>query len=283
MKIKTIKKLVLENILLLIPLLLYGIFKNGYLIYERGLINIIYVFKPLYLILISIVIKFIIDLILYRKIKIDYNLLCLCLVGMIMPYNINLIIYGVTLTIAYILSIFINKHFKFNSVCFIYLIIVLVNSIFYSFTYQNILEITFNYNFSYLDLLTGRNIGGISSTSVLFSLLIYAYLTFNIYYKKDIPLSINITYLILMFIYFGITKDSSYLLNSELIFGSVFVATLPISSPFKSIHQIFYGIFIGILSFIISLLFNSVISIYIAIFIASLVINIKVKKLLNTK
>ena len=38
MKRKTIKKLVLENIYLLIPLVLYGIYKNGYLVYSRNLL-----------------------------------------------------------------------------------------------------------------------------------------------------------------------------------------------------------------------------------------------------
>lgn len=49
MKKKTIDKLVIERIILLVPLLLYGIYKNGFLLYKSGIINMVNVFKPLYL------------------------------------------------------------------------------------------------------------------------------------------------------------------------------------------------------------------------------------------
>lgn len=283
MKKKNIKALVIQNLILLIPFILYGVFKNGYLIYERGLINFASIFKPLYLIIISIFIKCIIDLILYRKIKFDYNLLSLVLVAMIMPYNINLLVYTITLLFTYLISLFLNKKFKLNTVCFIYLITVLVNSLMYSFTYQNILESTFNYNFSYFDLLMGRNIGGIASTSIFFCLIIYIYLTNNIYYKKNIPLAINITYLFLALIFFLITKNNNYLLNSELLFGSIFISTLPLSSPYRRLSQIFYGIFIGLVAFIVAVCFNSTISIYIATMVASLFVNIPLYEIINNK
>ncbi len=283
MKKKKTSYLVWENIILLIPLIIYGIFKNGYLIYEKGYINFYQIFKPLYLVLIGIIIKFIIDLIKDHKIKIDYNLVYIILIGMIMPYNINLIIYSVSLLILYIITLFLEKYLKFNKVCFIYLIIILINFIFNEFTFQNILESRFTYSFTFFDLLVGRSIGSISTTSIFFSLLSFSYLTFSYYYKKDIPLFINITYLFLSFIYLIITKDNSYLLNSEVLFASIFIAPLPKYSPLRRINQIIYGISIGILTFIGAVLFNSIISIYLVIFIISLLPNIKLKKKLSNK
>ena len=283
MKKKKTSYLVMENIILLIPLIIYGIFKNGYLIYEKGYINFYQIFKPLYLVLIGVIIKFIIDLIRYHKIKIDYNLVYVILIGMIMPYNINLIIYSVSLLILYIITLFLEKYLKFNKVCFIYLIIILINFIFNEFTFQNILESRFTYSFTFFDLLVGRSIGSISTTSIFFSLLSFSYLTFSYYYKKDIPLFINITYLFLSFIYLIITKDNSYLLNSEVLFASIFIAPLPKYSPLRRINQIIYGISIGILTFIGAVLFNSIISIYLVIFIISLLPNIKLKKKLSNK
>ena len=283
MKKKKTSYLVWENIILLIPLIIYGIFKNGYLIYEKGYINFYQIFKPLYLVLIGIIIKFIIDLIKDHKIKIDYNLVYIILIGMIMPYNINLIIYSISLLILYIITLFLEKYLKFNKVCFIYLIIILINFIFNEFTFQNILESRFTYSFTFFDLLVGRSIGSISTTSIFFSLLSFSYLTFSYYYKKDIPLFINITYLFLSFIYLIITKDNSYLLNSEVLFASIFIAPLPKYSPLRRINQIIYGISIGILTFIGAVLFNSIISIYLVIFIISLLPNIKLKKKLSNK
>ena len=278
MKNSKTSDLVLNNIYLLIPLIIYGIFKNGYLIYEKGLINIFMILKPLYLVLIGFIIKIIIDLIKYKKVKIDYNLIYVIVIGMIMPYNIKILLYIVTFTLTYIFSLFLEKYIKVNKVCLMYLIIVLVNALFNEFTFMSILEQNYVYRFDFFDLLIGRCIGGISSTSILFSLIAYTILINNYYYKKEIPFVINITYLTLAFIYFIITNNSNLLLNSELIFASVFVCTLPEYSPYKEKNQIVYGIMIALIAFIISMFFNSILSIYIATLILSLMQNITIRQ-----
>ena len=159
MKSKSTKSLVLEMSFLLIPLILYGIFKNGYLVYEKGLISFYAVFKVFYLILIALGIKFIFDLIFKHKIIIDYDLLYVILIAMIMPYNINLIVYTITFLITYIITTLLEKKFTFNKVCLIYLVIILINSLFTKFTFLNILDERFSYNFSFFDLLMGRVVG----------------------------------------------------------------------------------------------------------------------------
>jgi len=277
MKNNKTSKLVLLNIYLLIPLIMYGIYKNGYLIYSKGLINFVSIFKPLFLVLIAVVIKIIIDLIKHKKVKIDYNLVYVILIGMIMPYNINYIIYIISFIILYIITLLIEKYIKFNKICFIYLIIFLINYLVKDFTYLTPLEQNYSFSYSFMDLLVGRNIGGISTTSILFSLLAYIVLVNNYYYKKDIPLTINITYLLLIIIYSIIISNTTYLLNSELIFASIFVSPLPEYSPYKQKSQIVYGICIGALTFILTILFNSIISIYISTFVVSLTPNIKIK------
>ena len=266
---KSVNKLIIENICLLIPLIVYAIYKNGFLIYQKGLINIFGIFKPLYLVIISIIIKTVIDLIKYKKIKIDYNFVYVILISMIMPYNINIILYTITFSILYFLSLIIEKYINLNKVCYISLIIILINFTFNDFTYFNPLEQNYTFKFEFLDYLFGRNIGSISTTSIMFSLLSFIYLINNYYYKKDIPFFINITYIILAFIYLFITNNSSYLLNSELIFASIFIAPLPLYSPYKGFNQIIYAISIGIISFIISIISNSILATYIAIFIVS--------------
>jgi len=269
------KDLIIQNILLLIPLIIYGLYKNGYLIYEKKLISIVGIFKPLYLVLIGVIIKIIIDLIRYKKIKTDYNLVYSVLIGMIMPYNINIYIYIIAFTLLYILSIFLEKYLKFNKVCFIYLVIILINFLLNEYTFKSILELKYDYSFSFLDLLFGRSVGGISSTNILFSLIAYSIFITNFYYKKDVPLAINASYLLLAIIYFLFTNNSEYLLNSDLVFGSIFIATLPMYSPYRIKEQIIYSILIGLLTFLLSLYFNSIISIYLVIFIISLLANIK--------
>ena len=269
------RDLVIQNILLLLPLIIYAIYKNGYLIYEKKLISLVMIFKPLYLCLIGVLIKIVIDLIRYKKVIIDFNLLYVILIGMIMPYNINLLIYFGIFTILYIICLFLDKWIKYNKVCFIYLVIILINFIINKYTFMTPLEENYAFSFSFLDILMGRSIGGISSTSIIFSLIAYLILLSNYYYKKDIPFTINLTYIICMVIYFYITKNSNYLINSDLVFGSIFVATLPTFSPYKERTQIITSIFIGLIAFILSIYFNSIISIYLSIFIMSLLPNIK--------
>ena len=278
MKKSNVKNLVKLNIILLIPFLIYGLYKNGYLIYMKGLISGYMVFKPLYLTLISLIIKVVVDLFIYKKVKIDYNLVYLILISLIMPYNINLIVYSITLLITYLLTLFLSKHFKFNNVCFMYLILILVNYLFNGLSFLNPMEAKYTFSFSSLDILMGRSVGGISSTSIILSLLVFSYYTFNFYYKKDIPLFINLTYLILTFIYFLITKDNNFMINSEVIFGSIFISTLPMFSPGKRILQILYGILIGLLTFILIFITGKIISIYLATFVVSLLINVKIRQ-----
>lgn len=278
MKNNKTSEILINNIYLLIPLIIYGIFKNGYLVYEKGLINIFMIFKPLYLVLIGVIIKIIFDIIKNKKIKLDYDIVYVIIIGMIMPYNINILVYIVSFTFIYIITNYLEKYMKFNKVCLIYLVILLINCIFEEFTFLNILDKNYSYSFEFIDLLMGRNIGGISSTSILFSLIAYIILINSFYYKKDIPFIINIVYLGLAFIYFTITNNSTLLINSELIFASIFVCPLPLYSPYKEKNQIVYSIMIGIITFVISLLFNSVISIYIATLIMSLIQNISIRQ-----
>ena len=275
MKKKTTRSLVITNIIFLIPLIIYGVFKNGYLLYDRNLIPFYLIFKPIYLTIVSIVIKFAFDLIINHRLSINYNLLYMVLVSMIMPYNINFIIYTITLIITYFLTTLLESKIKFNKVCLMALIIILVNSIFYKFTYLSPLEAKFNFAFSFFDLLMGRSIGSISSTSIFFSLLAYTLLINSYYYKKDMPLAINLTFLGLAFITYLFNHDLSFLLNSEIIFASIFIATLPKYSPYKVKDQVISGILIGLITFIIALFFNDTISIYLAIFLVSLLGNLK--------
>ena len=272
------RDLVYQKLLLLFPLIIYSLYKNGYLIFKKDLIGLSMIFKPLYLILIGVVIKIGYDLIFYKKIKVDYNLLNVVLISMIVPYNMNILLYGGILLIIYPLTNLLYKVVKFNKVAFIYLIIIFISIIFKPLVFKTPLELNYSYSFNFINLLMGRSIGGISSTSILFSLLAYSILIFNYYYKKDIPLVINITYLILSFIYFIILGNSNYLLNSELIFASIFIATIPNGSPYRRLMQIIYGILIGIITFIISIYYNSIIAVYIAILFLSLFLNIRQKK-----
>lgn len=266
---RSLSFLIKEQIFLLIPLILYSIYKNGYLLYQKGLIGFASIFKIIFLILISVLIKIVIDYIKHKKIILDYNLLYVILIALCMPYNINLLIYTILFSILYTLSIYLDKYIKINKVCLISLIIILINGIIFDFSYLNPLEKNYSFNFTVIDLLMGRSVGSIGTTSAIFVIVAYLYLLNNFYYKKNIPLAINATYLILYLIYLLIFKDSAFLLHNELIFASVFVATIPEFSPYNERMQLLYGVLIGLLSFAITILVHPYIAPYLSILIVS--------------
>ncbi len=272
------KNLVLLELALLIPFIFYSLYKNGYLIYSKGLISGVAIFKILYLLLISLGIKIGLDLIKYRKVKIDYNLVYAFLIPMIVPYNINYLLYTVITLISFIINFFLTKKISYNPVCLSYIAIILGEYLLFGLDFQSPLESNYTFSFSLIDLLFGRLTGGIASTSIILSLLAFSILIYNFYYKKDIPLYLNFTYLLLTFLYFLITKDSHFILNSEVIFASIFIAPLPLCSPFKRGWQIIYGILIGLVTFIFSLILNSIISVYLAILILSFLNNVKFRQ-----
>lgn len=274
MKNKTTKELVSQNILLLLPLILYGLYKNGYLLYNKKLVSLLYVFKPLYFVLIGVAIKLLYDIIKNKKLLIDYDLVSLILIGMIVPYKTNLVIYAISMIVLYISSKLIPKNITYNKVCMWYVIIILINHFVSSASFLSPLELKYDFDFSFIDLLLGRSVGGISSTSIIFSLFAYTIFLCNNYYKKDIPFVVNITYLCLAIIYYAITKEVSILINSDLIFGSIFVSTLPEYSPYSVKYQVVFGVAIGAISFILSMYFSSIISVYLSTLFASLFLNI---------
>lgn len=270
-------KIIITYIYLLMPFIIYGIYKNGFLLYEEGLISFINIFKPLFLVLISIFITLLVDFIFIKKIKLSFNLLNMILLAMIVSPQISYLVFIILVFIFNIIYRLFKDKIKINYVCLFFLLTYFVN-LTMNLDFLNYGENLYNYNLSIVDIILGRNIGGISSTSIVLSLISFVILAQSIYYKKYLPIIINIIYICLCLIYFFITDDTSLLINSSVIFASIFISTLPMYSAYSLKGTIFSGTIIAFLTFIISL-FNSYISIYLAI----LIVSFFTKKLDNLK
>lgn len=253
---------------LLIPFIIYGIYKNGYLLYEDNLISFIDIFKPLYLVLISICTTLLIDIVTKRKISLSFNLLNMIMLSMIVSPRINYLLFIVLVFIFNIIYRIFKDKIVINYVCLFFLITYFVNYLL-KVNFLNSAEILYNYNLSILDILLGRNVGGICSTSIILSLIAFLILKESIYYKKYIPIIINVVYLFLSLIYYLVTKDSSLFLNSNVIFASIFISSLPKYSPYSKKGIFLSSIFIGLFTFIASI-FAYDISIYLITFIVSI-------------
>ncbi len=276
------KKLTILNInrtkiFLLLPFIIFACYKNGFIPFQKNLVTILYVFKPLVLSFLSILIAFIIEFIIsfYKKESFSENIYNSSLpyygllYSLIIPANINPYLYILLLTITLFLSkIKINliNPISLGKVLFI-LSALLVNS----YSYQNIYEKTFTVSYNILDILFGKIPGGSGSTSALLSIIIFLILLTRKYYKKEITIAMILSFSIISLLSSFIFKSNllSPIFESELLFTSIFIAPLANYSPYTNKGKIVYGISIGIIGFILCQLINIKEGLYISILILS--------------
>ena len=266
------KKNILIYFLTLVPLIIYGVYKNGYLLYQKNLISIYEVFKPIYLLLICFLLYEIISLIKNRKIVFDNDLISCLIISLIVPPMISYLYFTIGITIFLIINVFLKDRIVYNKIAFGKLLIVLILVLFSKYGYYNALELNYNYSFNIMDYITGRQIGSISSTSIILMIVGYVILSLFAVYKKNIPIISYIVYLIGCIIYSLLINrlDITTYFNASIIFAFIYVATDSKSSPYMFKKSIFYGIIIGILT----LVFSSIINVYEGVYISILITSI---------
>lgn len=256
----------------LIPLLIYGTYKNGFLLYFKHLVQFMYILKPLIIVFNALLIGLIITKIFKLK---NYNLIIYnVLISFCISINVNIFILMVGLVFLDMMYIFVLKKIHLNFVAIGVLTISLISYLIKSYTFLNHYEIININSFDVFDYLLGRGIGGVCSTSVVLILLALIFLANLEYFKKDIALYGILIYFVcslwglLLVPNIGdvIMKICSY----SAIFGIVYVATLNEYSPKLIKERFIYTSLIAILTFI----FTFVIESSFAIFISILIVNI---------
>ena len=268
----TIEKYVLKYIYGLIPLVLYGIYKNGIVLYNANLISFFSIFKVLYLIFISLIIYIIFSIIIKRKLKLNLELLSMLIIPLFMSQSINLLIYAISLLVLLFVDYYLSKIIKYNNMSFIILSIILILMIFNKYNYLNPIEQTNNYLYTFIDLLFGRNPGGISTSSIIIGLILIVYFSVFTLYKKNIVLSSIIVFLIFTFILNDFNINS--LLNSNAILSFILIAPELKNTPVSIKGTIIYGSLIGIISGLLCQYVSFYVGSFLAIFIISLIYGI---------
>lgn len=242
-------KILVKYILLLIPFLIYGFYKNGILLYKGEYVNIFYMFKPLILTIISILISY-----LFTKYKkedfISYRLYLNILSSLIVLPNTNIFIYLIILFLVNILYTFK----KINISLITILLLIIVSMIFSKYLYLNIYEESVNHSYSITNYLFGNGSGGISNTLFIYSILVFIYLICDFSYKKHIVVTSLTVYYILLIISFVLFKKFDYnlLLNNNLVFSFIFLNTISIFTPYTKGGCYLYGFILGLISFCFS-------------------------------
>ena len=273
-----LKKIIIKYLIFLLPIIFYGIYKNGVLLYQKDLISFLAIFKVIYLILIGLFIDFIIRLIFKKKLHIDFDLLSVIIIPLFMPFNINILIYAGLLLGSMFIYELLSKLIKINRCAFIIFIILISNLLISSLNFLNPLEEANIYVFNTLDLLWGRNIGGMSSTSIIWGLVLLILGTIFNDYKWYIPL-----FSILFFLGIAFTFDinTNLYTNSMVIMALILVHIDTRFTPLSKLGGIIYGAILGIISYFLTIYLDYYYGVFVSILIISLIYEIVTFK--NTK
>ena len=261
-----IKKIISYLYISIIPLLIFGFYKNGIKSYDG-----IYILHPLILDLVGFASGTVVSIILEKKKPLTsfYPFYGLLSASLVFP-NTNIIVFGLICFISLFIYKKINKN-NVNIVCVIALIVILISN-FYENSYLN-LVINSNTNLDGLDYLLGKGSAGLNASCTLLSLASYLYLSTKAFYKREIPLYSFLTYSILMVIYLSFIGDINSLfvrlLSNGTIFSLVFVSTMGTTSSYTKRGRICYALILGILLFILSFSFPSL-AVISAIFLVSI-------------
>ena len=272
-------------------LLIYSIYKNGYLLYRNNLVSFISMFKPLILILLSIGITYFIDYLFSKEkysniFKEDYNPMYISLVVLALPLNINIFQLLVIISVFNIINNLINiKDINVYNI----LKLIIIGSIFLLgyYEYKNMYELSIDTSINMFDMFLGRSIGGMGTTNHLLLIITYIIFMFLPSYKREIPMFSFITYIIILVI--SLMFNNSFissindLINGEFLYGIIFIATIPNYSYITIKDRVIFGILIGIFSFISIKIINPFEGVFVGIFIANLIMYslYKVRKVIH--
>ena len=243
--------------LALIPLIIFGIIKNGLLL-SRETSSTYIILKPTIYFLINFALGFILDYIDNKKIKIGKYLVMLTMLFMIISINTSIWL----LLIGDLLLVLLLRFDKeiINKVALTKLIIVGVMFALHNLSFTNVMEASGSYVFSFMDLIIKGQIGGIATCNLLLVAILMISLLYNIIYKRNLALISILTYAL----YFGIIS-----INSTALFELIMVGTISNYSPRTPKGEIVYGLLLGIVSAVLC----NYVSVYIGTTIAIVIIS----------
>ena len=251
---ENISIIVKKYLLCLLPIIIYGIYKNGYLLYSRNLISFPEIFKIVYLLLISFCVYLIINKLIFKKSFWSLDLVFILVIPLFMPSNINIVIYTLGLFISYLLVSILGKKLKFNKMAFCKLFIILLLVLFSNYTYLNSGEALNIYSLNLWDNLWGRNIGGIATSNIILGLIILIIFCLTNIYKKSVAISSLLTFLILTLILNDF--NINIITYSTPILGIILLNIDTTSTPVTKKAMIIYGTMHGILTSILTTYLN---------------------------
>lgn len=241
-------KLVILLLLLLIPFIIHGFYKNGLSLLLKGY-GFLAFLKPFILLGSSIIVSIIYSKV-FKKELLSYNLLGNILISLLVMPNINLFLYWGVLVLINIICHFL----KVNPIALYMTFLITICFFFHNYTFLNAYEAGVEQHLVFFDYLMGYGKGGIGNTFLFMSLVSLIILLCNNEYKKDIPVLAFLSFYVLLIVKLIIinSADLDHLLNANVIFAFIFVAPISIYSPYTKGGEYLYGLLLGIITFIFS-------------------------------
>lgn len=255
-------KLVLTILSTLIPLIIFGLYKNGYTLYKKELITFINMTKPLIIILMGLCGTILGTLIREKKNKrnikdvLNNNKLLIIeslIICMLLPIKSSPIIVFI---ILFTMGLWFYK-LDINKVALFYIFIKLINNIIGLGNFENIYESNTILYYNTLDKFLGFTKGGICSTNTLLIIFSLIFLSNNKLYKKEIAITSIVSYISLVILLCIFKNNYTNILPTifgyNTLFTFVYVSPSLTSSSYTDKGKILFGLINGILTFIIGL------------------------------
>lgn len=263
----TVISLPYKYIFIITILLIFGLYKNGFLLINYGFNDYKILLKFFSCIFMGASLGIIYDKITKQNNYINTSIFLLLLL-IIMPISINPIIYFF-ICLVYLTIFFFTKKLNFNIIALVKVITIIVLNAVSSYNYLNLLEQSGQFNYNFIDKMIGYNPSAIFTSSFILVFLSIGVLFFDKYYKKEIFIWGIASYLASLLFVALLQKDMlifvTNALNSLVWFGLGVIASIPNFSPLKKKIQIVYGVILGIMTVVFSLYFNFYDGVFIAV------------------
>lgn len=258
---KSIKSITLTKLLFLLPLIIYGFYKNGIYLYQEHYISFIEIFRPLIYVSIGALTGIFVnvfyekiikknndnlDSIIFSSFHLEYGVIIGCLVSI----NTSVLIYTIVLLTIFMISKFLNN--RVNIMCFTLIIIYLISKAMGNASFMNSYEMSKTFSYEFMDYLIGRFPGGVASTHVILICLGL----FGLYMTNNIKIDISLSSLVTLFLLFGIyslitnSNFTNFFFANNIVMLMSYVATDTKTSCYTRKGMIVFGVLIGLLTFI---------------------------------
>ena len=263
----SIKKTSIVYLISLLPLILFGFYKNGINLYLKKYVNVYGMFKPLIIVLTGFIIGVLVNVfynLLIKKNKMkfkeylfsDYYPLYGLLISCIISINTNILLFILVTFIVLFISKFLTL--KINYISLSGLIILFIMNLENKFTFLNVYELNNSFNMTTIDYMLGKGSGGIITTNI-FLLIVAFIILYNLKtYKRIIPVIATIVFAILTICYSiyinNIGGILDMLFTNGILFSFIYVATESTSSCYTRKGIIIYSVLTGLITFLLYLI-----------------------------